>query len=164
MQIFFAVKTPNLSHKQFVLNNSTTFLTPYLTSVVFNGIISRIMINRTRDFWCRSLYPVFKTQISSKIRQCIQKFPDWADNEINNSNKHSLRSNKKGYGVKTHYTNSQNGDTTASSGRELYHLQFSLQVASPETSGYTLVYVWKIISNTVMCYFSTYVIRPKASF
>jgi len=26
-----------------------------------------------------------------------------------------------------------------SSGRELYYLQFSLQVASPETSGYTLV-------------------------
>jgi hypothetical protein len=33
----------------------------------------------------------------------------------------------------------QNSDTTAPSGRDLYHLQFSLQVASPETSGYTLV-------------------------
>jgi hypothetical protein len=31
-------------------------------------------------------------------------------------------------------------DTTAPSGRELYHLQFSLQAASPETFGYTLVY------------------------
>jgi len=30
--------------------------------------------------------------------------------------------------------------TTAPSGRELYHLQFSFQVGSPETSGYTLVY------------------------
>jgi hypothetical protein len=28
---------------------------------------------------------------------------------------------------------------TASSGRELYHLQFSLQAASPETFGYILV-------------------------
>jgi len=28
-----------------------------------------------------------------------------------------------------------NSDTTAPSGRELYHLQFSLQVASPETFG-----------------------------
>jgi len=28
---------------------------------------------------------------------------------------------------------------TAPSGRELYHLQFSLQEASPETSEYTLV-------------------------
>jgi hypothetical protein len=37
--------------------------------------------------------------------------------------------------------NSQNSDTTAPSGRELYHLQFSLQAASPETFGYTLVYV-----------------------
>jgi hypothetical protein len=34
-----------------------------------------------------------------KIRVCIQKFPDWVDNEINN-NKHSLRSNTKGYGAK----------------------------------------------------------------
>jgi hypothetical protein len=37
------------------------------------------------------------------VRRCIQKFPDWVDNEINNSNyKHSLRSNTKGYGGKTH--------------------------------------------------------------
>jgi hypothetical protein len=55
-------------------------------------------------------------------------------NEINNNNnKHSLRSNTKGYGGKTHQTHSQNSDTTAFSGRELYHLQFSLQAASPET-------------------------------
>jgi hypothetical protein len=75
------------------------------------------------------------------IRECIQKFPDWVDNEINNknNNKLSLRSNTKGYGGKTHYTDSQNGDTTAPSGKELYHLQFSLQAASPETSGYTFV-------------------------
>jgi hypothetical protein len=59
-------------------------------------------------------------------------------NEINN-NKHSLRSNTMGYGGKTHYTISQNSDTTAPSGRELYHLQFSLQAASPETFGYTLI-------------------------
>jgi hypothetical protein len=36
------------------------------------------------------------------LRRCIQKFPDWVDNEINNNNKHSLRSNTKGYGDKTH--------------------------------------------------------------
>jgi hypothetical protein len=29
-------------------------------------------------------------------------FPDWVDNEINNKNKHSLNSNTKGYGGKTH--------------------------------------------------------------
>jgi hypothetical protein len=34
----------------------------------------------------------------------------------------------------------QNSDTTAPSGTELYHLQFSLQAASPETFEYTLVY------------------------
>jgi hypothetical protein len=34
------------------------------------------------------------------VRGCIQKFPDWLDNEINN--KHSLRSNTEGCGGKTH--------------------------------------------------------------
>jgi hypothetical protein len=34
----------------------------------------------------------------------------------------------------------KNSDTTAPSGRELRHLQFSLQTASPETFGYTLVH------------------------
>jgi hypothetical protein len=33
----------------------------------------------------------------------------------------------------------QNSDTTAPSGEELYHLQFPLQAASPETFGYTLI-------------------------
>jgi hypothetical protein len=33
----------------------------------------------------------------------------------------------------------QNSDITASSDSELYHLQFSLQAASPETFGYTVV-------------------------
>jgi hypothetical protein len=35
------------------------------------------------------------------IRGCIQKFPDWVDNERNNNNKHSLKSNTKSYGGKT---------------------------------------------------------------
>jgi hypothetical protein len=50
----------------------------------------------------------------------------------------------KGYGGKTHYADSQNSDTTAPSGRELYHLQFLLQTASPETFGYTLV-LWDLV-------------------
>jgi hypothetical protein len=75
-----------------------------------------------------------------ELRGCIQKFPDWVDNEIYAyNNKHSLRSNAKGYGGKTHETDSQNSDTTTHSGRELYHLQFSLQAASPGTFGYNLV-------------------------
>jgi hypothetical protein len=36
------------------------------------------------------------------VRGCIRKFPDWVDNEVNNNNKHSLRSNTKGYGGKTY--------------------------------------------------------------
>jgi hypothetical protein len=51
-----------------------------------------------------------------------------------------LRRSIKSYGGKTHHTDSQNSDTTAPSGRELYYLQFSLQAASPETFGYTLVH------------------------
>jgi hypothetical protein len=75
------------------------------------------------------------------VRGCIQKFLDWVNNDINyNNNKHSLRSNTKGYGGKTHYTDSQNSDTTAPSGIELYHLHFSLQAASLETFEYTLIY------------------------
>jgi hypothetical protein len=73
------------------------------------------------------------------LRRCIQKFPDWVDNNICAYNsKHSLRCNTKGYGGNNHRTDSQNTDTTARSGRELYHLQFSLQAAIPETFGYTL--------------------------
>jgi hypothetical protein len=57
--------------------------------------------------------------------------------EINkNNDKHSLRSNTKVYGGKTHQSDSQNSDTTAPSGKEF---QFSLQEASPETFGHTLV-------------------------
>jgi hypothetical protein len=82
------------------------------------------------------------------IRGCVQKFPDWVDNEVNN-NKHSLKSNTKGYGGKTHYTDSQNSDITAPSGRELYHLQFTRQVASPEAFGYTLVF--RIFGILVSC-------------
>jgi hypothetical protein len=67
-------------------------------------------------------------------------FSDFVDNEIYvHNNKHSLRSNSKCYGGKPYHTDSQNSDKTAPRGRELYHLQFSLQVDSPETFGYTLV-------------------------
>jgi hypothetical protein len=38
------------------------------------------------------------------VRVYIEKFPDWVGNEMNNNdnNKHSLASNTKGYGRKTH--------------------------------------------------------------
>jgi hypothetical protein len=42
------------------------------------------------------------------IRGRIQKYLDWVDNEINNKkNKHVFRSNAKGYGGRTHCTDSQ---------------------------------------------------------
>jgi len=60
---------------------------------------------------------------NSNIRRRIQKFLDWVNNEIYAyKNKHPLRNNTKGYGGKTHYTDSHNSDTTAPSVRELYHL------------------------------------------
>jgi hypothetical protein len=38
-----------------------------------------------------------------EMRWCIQKFPDWVDNEIYAyNNKHSLRSNTKDLGGRTH--------------------------------------------------------------
>jgi hypothetical protein len=81
------------------------------------------------------------SMISCVFNSCITRvypnFSDWVSNEMNN-NKHS-RSKTKGYGDKTHKTDSQNSDTNAPSGRELYHSQFSLQKACPETFGYTLV-------------------------
>jgi len=46
---------------------------------------------------------IHNATIYSGIRECIQKFPDWADNEIYAyKNEHSLRSNTKGYGGKTY--------------------------------------------------------------
>jgi hypothetical protein len=54
------------------------------------------------------------------VRGYIQKFPDWIDNEINNNNNnniHLFRCNTKGCGGKTHYTDSQNSNTTTFSGR-----------------------------------------------
>jgi hypothetical protein len=42
-------------------------------------------------------------QATFHLRGCIQTFPDWVDNEIYAyNNKHSLRSNAKGYGGKTY--------------------------------------------------------------
>jgi hypothetical protein len=41
--------------------------------------------------------------LETHVRGYIQKIPDWVDNEIYAyNNKHSLRSNTKGYGGKTH--------------------------------------------------------------
>jgi hypothetical protein len=55
----------------------------------------------------RGVYVEFVSNVNFykqiNIRGCIQKFPDWVDNEIYAYNvKHSLRSNTKGYGGKTH--------------------------------------------------------------
>jgi hypothetical protein len=85
-------------------------------------------------------YHIFEAKIAQYIQWYIQKFPDWIDKEMYAYLwYYSLRSNTKGYGGKTHWTDSQNSDTTAPSGRDLFHLQFMRQAASPETFGYTFV-------------------------
>jgi hypothetical protein len=84
----------------------------------------RILLSVTNDEW---------RYAGILLRRCIQNFLDWVDNEIYAyNNKHSLRNNTKGYGGKTNQIDSKNSDTAAPSGRELHHLQFSLQLASPE--------------------------------
>jgi hypothetical protein len=50
--------------------------------------------------------------------------------------------------AKIHKTDSQNSDTTAPSGKQLYHLRFSLQAASQETFWYNLVYFINITRRT----------------
>jgi hypothetical protein len=110
-------------------------------------ILLVLFLNLTRvkgQYWFRGL------RVHATIRGGIQKFPDLVVNEIYAyNNKHLLRSNTNVYGGKTHQTGSQNSDTTAPIGRELYRLEFSLEAASPETFGYTLVH------NTEVCHFWT---------
>jgi hypothetical protein len=62
-----------------------------------------------------------------------------------------LRTNTKRYGGKTHYSDSQNSDTTTPTSRDMYNLQFSLQEASPETFGYTLLHeTLSVINSTLL--------------
>jgi hypothetical protein len=50
------------------------------------------------------------------LTKVYTKVPDWIVKEIEAYNyKHSLRSNTKDYGSKTHYTDSQNSDETSPS-------------------------------------------------
>jgi hypothetical protein len=74
-------------------------------------------------------------------KRVYPKVSGLSHNERNNSSiKRPLRSNTKGYDGKTHLTGSKNRNKTEPSDIELYHLQFSLQAASPETFGYTLIW------------------------
>jgi hypothetical protein len=50
---------------------------------------------------CQELANSAEGDMVNNIRGCVQKFPDWVDNEINIKNKHSLGSNTKRYGDKT---------------------------------------------------------------
>jgi len=62
-----------------------------LSLLLFNNLIDRIAVIVDKG----------KSNVWILIRGCIKKLLDWDNNEIND-NKHSLRSNKKGYGGKTY--------------------------------------------------------------
>jgi hypothetical protein len=95
----------------------------------------------------------------------IQKFPDRVDNEIYTYLWYcSLRSNTKGCGGKTHQTDSQNSDATAPSGRELYHLQFSVRAASTETFGYTFIYGYPTLWSKSDFWNAPYNVAPKLKY
>jgi hypothetical protein len=114
-----------------------------LITVLWNGwkLLKRCIWSIVFEFlwWLCNNLGDYSCGENADIWGCIQKLPDWVDNEINNNNKHSLRSNTKGYGHKIHWTDSQNNDTTASSGWELYNLLFSLQAVSLDIFGHTLI-------------------------
>jgi hypothetical protein len=78
-------------------------------------------------------------------------------NEINNNNKHSLRSNTKGYGGKIHWTDSQDSDITAES-----CIICSSRSRRPvrELFGYTLVYT-EMSSYNEPFFEKTHVTRPE---
>jgi hypothetical protein len=114
----------------------TTIVLQDFNSISFGVLLSKVFLTvQHMDFKAHVYYYWYRFDYLD-MRGCNQKFPDWLDNEIYAyNNKHSLRSNTKGYGG----NDSPNNDTTSPRGRELYHLQFSRQAASPETFGYNLV-------------------------
>jgi hypothetical protein len=55
------------------------------------------------DIRANGPYKIIKNASGNFVWGYIQKFPDWVNNEINNSNnKHLLRSNTNDCGGKTH--------------------------------------------------------------
>jgi hypothetical protein len=66
-----------------------------LLAFILNIPVICMFLNRESPEW--TLQPG-----GVQLRGFIQKFLNWVDNEMNNNNKHSLRSNTKGYGGKTH--------------------------------------------------------------
>jgi hypothetical protein len=86
-----------------------------------------------------------------EVRECIQKFPDWVGKEIYiylgitrwEATQRVMTAKRTRLTHKIAIIN-------APSGREQYHLQFSLQAVSPETFGYTfvdLVFSIQIVTN-----------------
>jgi len=84
----------------------------------WNSVVTKVKIKQIKEFpnlsyqtGVRFIRYMTTSSFRGKVtllRGCIQKLPDWADNEINNNNNNnnnnmqSLRSNTKGYGGKTH--------------------------------------------------------------
>jgi len=106
----------------------------------------------------RALFLYYSTK---GFYECVSKSFRTESCEINN-NKHLLRSNTKGYGGKTHsLTDSQYSDTTAINGRELYHLQFSLQAAGNFWIQPRITVNWTYVRFKLINLLSMYVVKVK---
>jgi hypothetical protein len=90
--------------------------------------------------WPISIKPTY-------LRGFIQKFRDWVDNEINDDNIKHFKKQHKGLWRQNSLDWLIKIAIQLPLVAELYHLQFLLQAASPETFRYTLVYVkWFVYS------------------
>jgi hypothetical protein len=75
----------------------------------------------------------------------LSKFSGLSHNEMYANNKTHIEKQHIGLWRQNSLDWLTKSDTTASNGREMYHFQFSLQAASPETFGYTLVRVYGVV-------------------
>jgi len=74
------------------------FFLPLMLHVLGSYTVQRMKIVT----FCLNLFPLKFIHSIRHLRRYIQKFQDWVDNEIYNDNKHSLRSNTRRNGGKTH--------------------------------------------------------------
>jgi len=71
------------------------------------------------------------------LKSVIRKL--WVTRNVH-KNIHRLRSNVKGYGCKTHYTESLISNTRGPRDRQLYYLLFSVLAVRLGSFGYTIIY------------------------
>jgi hypothetical protein len=104
-QPFLWIRNFNELDTQFRLNSTNKFCTKPVSRGFVSNYLNTTFKSRQQKRGAVDLKIIYKNKqnvLKSDIRGCIQTFPDWVDKEIYANNKHSLRSNTKGYGDKTH--------------------------------------------------------------